>query len=169
MTSPRRALLTAIDFTSSRRPHTRPQTLLTKAATDTRLLSADSSLHILSCALLSGLHILWEKSCPPPPAHHSHPPTTPSALRKVPYKGVGNVALALHHHINNTHPKKDKKNKKRNTRCKFRSWTASPTSEFSRNSLHVEFGEFFRIALFNWKHEKGFSEKPFMVVHKDEG
>lgn len=130
--------------------------------------SSQLTLCSTSPTLLSGHRILWEN-----PAPHSHlltahsPSTTPSALRKVPYKGVGNIALVLHHH--------NKKKKKENTRCEFRTWTAPPASPqfvwtFSRTSLGAEFGEFFFLFHF-FRIKKAFwgKKKPFMVVNKSEG
>lgn len=163
MTCPRRDLLTMIDLTSWRQPHTLSQTLLATAVGDIRLLSADSSLHISPSAVWPSHPV--RKSCRPPP---QHPSTTPTAPRKVPYKGVGNIAWVLHHH--------NKKKGKENSRCKFRNWTASPTSPqfvwtFSRTSLHVEFRNFFPSHLKKKKKRTDIflgGKKPFMVVNKSE-
>lgn len=64
-----------------------------EGAGDTRFLSADSSLHISRSAVWPSHPVRKSRRPPPQP-----PSTTPTALRKVPYKGVGNIAWVLHHH-----------------------------------------------------------------------
>lgn len=94
MTSPHWDLLTMTDFTSSTQPHTLAQTLGTEQRET--LGSSQLTLPSTSPALLSGHRILWENPAARPPPQP--PSTTPTAPRKVPYKGVGNIAWVLHHH-----------------------------------------------------------------------
>lgn len=89
-----------IDFTSPTLTHTHSHTrtfthalpgLVVKAA-DTTLLSADSPVHISRSAVRPS-HPASPLPPPPPSPPASFPP---SALRKVPYKGVGNGTLKKH-------------------------------------------------------------------------
>lgn len=128
MTRPSWDLLTMIDFTSSR--------VTSRTPTDTfdngrrwhkAPLSWLFAPHLPLCCLAIAS---CEKILPPSPhlLTAQSPSTTPSALRKVPYKGVGNIALVLHHH---------NKKKERKKKHPVRIQNLDGSSSFSSACLNV--------------------------------